>query len=485
MSDKDKDKGGFEKIASKDRARYEKEMLSYVPPPVSSSSDSSEEEDEESDDDSDESNGSDDSDRSDDDDSDDSESDESDDEDSGRKRKRKRGSKKETMVDESGGPPYPRVEYCAKVIHEPKISTSMALYMPTLSTMHRLESPQSPSSRKKKKNRSPLRNARRSRTKKSGTGEHVEGEQGGGDGNDRNDSDERHERQEQQEIEKMPHAWQLVMDSALAVAATMSNGLSASTISKAPLPGFLKHLLCTQGRRSLPCYVATRVSQQREIKSIKDKVWDSPLLQHGHNAMSPKEVSCMVDVLTMPKSVGSCDLLSVPNYNEWMNVPLQLLSLAAVHLKKKKMKRGSVGGRPRGGGGERGGEREGERGGSHGDLVPVSVKCIYLRRSSHGSAFARSSGLEYCLLTPKTPWLRFSSEVVAVVWEIDHVERRKTTAEITTTTAEITTSLKKTTVQSRTAGGRFGRSRRVAGGGITPPTNDDDDDDDDENSLSL
>jgi hypothetical protein len=402
----DEDKIPFNKLATKDRSRFVREMKKYVPPAESSSSESS------------------------DDTSSDEESSEEDIEDENASSSeeeeqqeyvavRRRGSKRSRAAMEDDGPrgpgpPYTRVEYYSNVTEEPEISPVLAQYVPNLSTSilhhilhHRL--------RAKGRLEAEARNKRSGRV---------------GSSKKRNKKSSRPQRQRTLQ-------WDAVERSASSVVDTMTNNLNVTPASMAPLPGFAKHVLLAQGRRALACYVstlsvipatpatlATLATLATPVSSGKDSVmWGNRnTLQVGHDALSVNEIEKMKDVLNDPINIGTCDMLSLPNFEELMNVPVQLMESCLMDDK----------------------ELLGPSALDH-QQMPISIKCIYVRlnkRGGSGSGSSSGSGsdsereregggkttepplYDYCLLHKTTPWLKFTSEVLALLWEVKYVARR-------------------------------------------------------------
>ena len=344
------DRVQFEKLSNKDKVRYEREMQSYVPPPESSSSE--EEEEEESDEPSADSN----------EDEDDQEDEDasSDEEEKDLISVRRRGKRSKTTVEEDAmgpGPPYSRVEYCAVVNEEPHISLALAKYVPTLSsTLPSLRFGARPAKGKHQK----------------------------------------------------PNAhklWKAVEDSAGVLSATVVNGVGIIPASMSPLPGFAKHVLLTQCRRSLACFIT--LQRQTGCEANLQSFWNTGNLQEGHTALSHHEVHCMKMVLEGPTNVGTCDLMSIPNYDELMSIPTQLMECRRAERDRYAMSASASSAMEAG-------------------KAPFSVKCIYVRSNASGrdpaTAKSNAANYDYCLLSRNTPWLRFSSEVLAIIWEVKFLD---------------------------------------------------------------
>jgi hypothetical protein len=341
------DKEPYEKISDKDKLRYAREMKKYVPPPESSES-----EEEESNSDRDSS----DSDRTEDSEDEDASSSSEDEDEQEYTTVRRRGKKRSrSVLKEDGlgpGPPYSRTEYYVDVHEEPRLSPTLAKYIPSLSSSNFQQI---------------LHHRRRLKTS-SASGK--------------------------------SHQWEALERSASLIDDTMTNNLDVSTASMAALPGFAKHVLLSQGRRALPSYVCISSSlptRARSDNEIGIEWHKEETLQVGYNALSMKEVSKMKTVLNEPVNVGTLDLLSLPNYDELMNVPIQLIENC---LEADKKLLGSD---------------------AFDDTkIPVSLKCIYLRLSKTKCG----SKYDYCLLRKTTPWLSCSSEVLAILWEVQYVDRQ-------------------------------------------------------------
>ena len=333
----DQDKVKFEKMCVKDKARYAKEMQSYVPPPESSSSEESEE------------SGGSGADNMSDADNDDEDASSDEDEDFvavRRKGKRSRATMEDNVL--GPGPPYSRVEYYADINEAPRISSTLANYVPTLST---LTFPKITETNKKKKS----------------------------NGNNLSNSNTQ-------------TLWRAVETSAKAVSATMTNGMGIIPVAMAPLPGFAKHVLLTQGRRSLACYITPRREASCGVEL--ESMWNIDTLQTGYNSLSEREVKCMKSILEGPTNVGTCDLMSIPNYYELMSIPTQLMECRKAEKDQRMSQQTSTK------------MDAGE--------IPVSVKCIYVRINTSGK-----TPFEYCVLNQNTPWINFSSEVLAIIFEIE------------------------------------------------------------------
>eukprot|EP00946_MAST-07B_sp_MAST-7B-sp1_P004564 g4564.t1 len=248
----------YKKTQESDKARYSREMASYVPPSESSSEESYEDSDLSG------SSSSENSDSASDDGFATSSSSEDDDE------AGVSGSKSL-----SHGPPYPRKEYCTPAAHPPEISRAIARLLPHPSTVYQ---------------RAPSATQLR-----CGRNEDF---------------------------------WNELEKSAFAASKAHWDALSVVRAAKSPLPGFGKHMILSQTRRQMACFVSVLANggtpQQEHIRSsMPGPAAESPA--NGKRAMTPKAVSELYSTVC-PIYLCQCDLLVIPCLDELLAVPKRMLA---------------------------------------------------------------------------------------------------------------------------------------------------------------
>jgi hypothetical protein len=342
----------YEKSYQKDRARYVREMSTYVPPPESSSEESeSEEEEEDSAEDSDGSEG----DSSGDSASDDGYSSGSEEDEAGNV------DGKDHTAHTSVGPPYPRQEYCAPAARVPTLSGAFVALLPPPPALVMSV---------------PLAGQVRCGTQRA--------------------------------------LWAKLEESAAAAAEVHWEALGVAQAARSPLPGFGKHIVLSQTRRQIACFVAVLDGQSASAPVISGLPAGGAVgssAARARHIMPPEAVSDLY-ARACPAYIGQTDLLIIPSLDELLTVPRRMLDSCGPALLASLS----------------------EQAANENNEMRVR-RCIYARKKKtdgtepvlagiSGSGIgSKRAQIEFCTLSGQVPWMAFMAEVLVCLFEIEFTPR--------------------------------------------------------------
>lgn len=341
----------YEKSYQKDRARYVREMSTYVPPPESSSEESESEEEEDSAEDSDGSSsggGSGDSA------SDDGYSSGSEEDEAG-------SGGKAHKAHAPAGPPYPRQEYCAPAARVPELSGAFLALLPPPPPLVMSV---------------PLASEVRRGTQRA--------------------------------------FWAKLEESVAAAAEIHWEALGVAQAARSPLPGFGKHIVLSQTRRQIACFVAVLDGKSASVPVPSGSPAGGAAGSSAAHAryIMPSEAVSDLYARARPVYIGQSDLLIIPSLDELLTVPRRMLDSCDPALLVSLSEQAAN------------------------DNNEMRVRrCIYVRKkkadgTEPGRAGIVGSGLgskraqtEFCTLSGQVPWMAFMAEVLVCIFEIEFTPR--------------------------------------------------------------
>ena len=190
-------------------------------------------------------------------------------------------------------------------------------------------------------------------------------------------------------LKKSFQSWLRVVGATASTRYLQDDSTSLYSTASSPLPGFAKHMLSSQSRRHVFCFLC-----------IVDTFMLPAELQKHHDILLENEVEVIQKHLIEPVSAGWVDISHISCFEELRVEVERLMCNKTVH---------------------------------HPSLdftQPMELgMCTYTsqsswRANSDGLDMASQSALfDYAILSAEVPWIKFSSHVLSMIWEVRRTEK--------------------------------------------------------------